>query len=165
MIYLHESELGCHGNLKSSNCVITSRWVLQLTDFGLHELRSATLDPSAPHPYFQALLWKAPELLREKPTLSTPKADVYAFAIILVEIYGRKGPYGLSDLDPTEIVGRVEAGEHPPFRPDLSFLDDQASQCPEFVRTLIRECWEEVPENRPSFRTVRERLKPLKEGM
>ena len=73
MLFLHSSELGCHGNLRSSNCVVTSRWTLQITDFGLHELRSAaeladveegisewddasyTLDK---------LLWKAPEILR-----------------------------------------------------------------------------------------------------
>jgi len=51
---------------------------------------------------FADLLWKAPELLRE-PNISpcgSQKADVYAFAIILYEIIGRRGPFGVSGYEP-----------------------------------------------------------------
>uniref|UniRef100_A0A0P4WLK8 guanylate cyclase n=1 Tax=Scylla olivacea TaxID=85551 RepID=A0A0P4WLK8_SCYOL len=41
MAFLHSSELRTHGNLKSSNCVVDSRFVLKLTDFGLHSLRES----------------------------------------------------------------------------------------------------------------------------
>ena len=34
MEFLHKSNLRSHGNLKSSNCVIDSRWVLKITDYG-----------------------------------------------------------------------------------------------------------------------------------
>ena len=39
-MFLHDSELHVHGNLKSSNCVVNSRWTLQVTDFGLLDLRT-----------------------------------------------------------------------------------------------------------------------------
>ncbi len=39
--FLHSTDIGPHGNLRSSNVVVTSRWTLQVTDFGLHELRRA----------------------------------------------------------------------------------------------------------------------------
>ena len=41
MAYIHSSEIRSHGNLKSSNCVVDSRFVLKVTDFGLHSLRVA----------------------------------------------------------------------------------------------------------------------------
>lgn len=40
MIYLHDSPIKSHGNLRSSNCLVDSRWVLKITDFGLHDFKS-----------------------------------------------------------------------------------------------------------------------------
>ena len=37
--YLHYGAMMCHGNMKSSNCVVDSRFVLKLTDFGLLAIR------------------------------------------------------------------------------------------------------------------------------
>ena len=39
MNFIHLSELKTHGNLKSSNCVVDSRFVLKVTDYSLKELR------------------------------------------------------------------------------------------------------------------------------
>lgn len=39
MIYLHDSPIKFHGKLKSSNCLVDSRWVLKLSDFGLREFK------------------------------------------------------------------------------------------------------------------------------
>jgi guanylate cyclase len=81
MIYLHSSELKCHGNLKSSNCVIDSRWVLKITDFGLKEIRSK--NTSEDQFNMNSLLWTAPEHLRDQAAVGTQKGDVYSYGIIL----------------------------------------------------------------------------------
>lgn len=39
MTYLHDSPLRYHGDLCSANCLIDSRWVVKLSDFGLYELK------------------------------------------------------------------------------------------------------------------------------
>jgi len=40
MIRLHDSDVVSHGNIRPSNCLVNSRWVLQVADYGLHSLRS-----------------------------------------------------------------------------------------------------------------------------
>lgn len=51
MHYLHGTDIRSHGALKSSNCVVDSRFVLKITDFGLHALRTSEKDTRA-HSYW-----------------------------------------------------------------------------------------------------------------
>ena len=60
MHYLHGSEIRSHGNLKSSNCVVDSRFVLKVTDFGLHSLRGSTeeMDEDNSYAYWRRKFFK-----------------------------------------------------------------------------------------------------------
>lgn len=168
MIFIHTSPLMFHGNLKSSNCVVTSRWMLQVADFGLHELRAcAENDFIGEHQYYRGLLWKAPELLREMDNPNgtvggTQKGDVYAFGIVLYEIIGRKGPFGMMGTEPKDIIERLKRpkldGEEL-FRPNTSCLVVE-----DFIVGCMKDCWSEDPNLRPDFPTIRSRLKKMKSG-
>ncbi|KAG8192121.1 hypothetical protein JTE90_027768 [Oedothorax gibbosus] len=167
MTYLHESPLKSHGNLTSSKCLVDSRWVVKISDYGLHELKHGA-DTGDEDMDFEKqcerLLWRAPELIRDPnfPPKGTQKGDIYSFGIILFEIVGRKGPYGVINMSPSEIIKRVlQRNYMPPFRPNTSKLEG-AFDC--IIHTM-HECWLEEPDKRPDFKIIRAKLRPMRRGM
>ncbi|XP_055858985.1 guanylate cyclase 32E [Episyrphus balteatus] len=165
MIYLHDSDIISHGNLRSSNCLIDSRWVCQISDFGLHEFKAGQEEPNKREKELKRALWMAPELLRDPGRLprGSQKGDVYSFGIVLYEIIGRKGPWGDTAYSSEEIIARVKNSEmyrHGVFRPPIAYLE-----VPEYVRLCLRSCWDEDPEARPDIRLVRIKLKELQAGL
>ncbi|XP_039754193.1 guanylate cyclase 32E [Pararge aegeria] len=163
LTYIHESALISHGNLTSSNCLVDRRWVLQITDYGLHTLKSGCADTEDALRMEKRMLWRAPELLRDQTALprGSQKGDVYSFGIILYEILGRNGPWGDTNLTHTEIIGRVRqpiGGVF--FRPPLSGVAARPS-----VLAVLKSCWSERPDRRPDVRLVRLRLKDMHAGM
>eukprot|EP00057_Strongylocentrotus_purpuratus_P017815 XP_011672289.1 PREDICTED: speract receptor isoform X1 [Strongylocentrotus purpuratus] len=160
MRHLHSTEIRTHGNLKSSNCVVDSRWVLKITDFGLVHFKVGQQPPDmGEHAYYQDLLWKAPEVWEPQ---GTQKGDVYSFGIILYEIAHRQGPFGNCELSPKEIYEKVKTlGETIPLRPNVMEIEN-GHEC---LLTVMQECWVEDPEARPDFKTIANKLKPLHKGM
>jgi guanylate cyclase, other len=117
------------------------------------------------------LFWKSPELLRNPNVHGTQKGDVYAFAIILYEICGRKGPFGSTEYEPKtiiELVRKIPTDNENTFRPDLDqCLLDMYSGDKErrnSIKACIQDCWHETPEKRPDFPTIRTRLKKMRDG-
>ncbi|XP_073540507.1 atrial natriuretic peptide receptor 2 isoform X3 [Phyllobates terribilis] len=153
MCFLHRSIIGCHGNLKSSNCVVDSRFVLKITDYGLASFHSIC-DANDVYALYAKKLWTAPELLRmgRPPPQGTQKGDVYSFAIILQEIALRNGAFFIQgmDLSPKEIVQKVRNGQRPYFRPTI----DSSCHSQE-LGTLMERCWAEDPLERPDFNQIK----------
>uniref|UniRef100_A0AAX7UJL6 Guanylate cyclase n=1 Tax=Astatotilapia calliptera TaxID=8154 RepID=A0AAX7UJL6_ASTCA len=163
MNYLHNSYFGCHGNLKSSNCVVDSRFVLKITDFGLVSFRTSSENDDS-HSLYAKKLWTAPELLiyDRHPPQGTQKGDVYSFGIILQEIALRNGPFYVEgmDLSPKEIVQKVRNGQKPYFRPTT---DNRYHS--EELTILMEGCWAEDPAERPDFSHIKIYMAKLnKEG-
>ncbi|XDC51202.1 hypothetical protein R6Z07M_002384 [Ovis aries] len=153
MAFLHNSIIASHGSLKSSNCVVDSRFVLKITDYGLASFRS-TAEPDDSHALYAKKLWTAPELLSGNPlpTTGMQKADVYSFGIILQEIALRSGPFYLEglDLSPKEIVQKVRNGQRPYFRPSID-----RTQLNEELVLLMERCWAQDPAERPDFGQIK----------
>ncbi|XP_077992088.1 atrial natriuretic peptide receptor 2-like [Glandiceps talaboti] len=171
MSYLHSTEIRSHGMLKSSKCLIDSRWVIKIADYGLiaDQIDRIKAEEKESEARFRRMLWTAPELLRlECPSKGSQKGDVYSFAIIMQEIVTRTGPYPNWDGSPKDVVRRVMKREDPPFRPDCSLdgdsLHSSDSQVIPKMMSLMERCWEEKPEDRPDFYTVRQRLRGLNKG-
>ncbi|XP_054713715.1 atrial natriuretic peptide receptor 1-like [Uloborus diversus] len=161
MIYLHNSDVKSHGNLKSSNCLVDSRFALKITDFGLHILRALDDDEMEDsYMFWKRKLWTAPELLRmpNPPPEGSQKGDVYSFAIIAHEIVIREGVFYTGSgeiLTPKEIVDNVKNSQKAPFRPLLE------NACDEEVIHMIKKCWTEDPTERPDFQALKSIIRRL----
>ncbi|XP_077993897.1 atrial natriuretic peptide receptor 1-like [Glandiceps talaboti] len=164
LYYLHASIIRCHGNLKSSNCVVDSRFVLKLTDFGLKTFKEEDREPEKTHSYYAKMLWRPPEMLRQVGRhICTQKGDVYSYGIILQEIILRTEPFGYIDSDqplsPQEIIEKVTKGADPVFRPQVD-----RDACSAELYSLMVRCWSEIPEDRPDVGGVKSATSKLTKG-
>lgn len=74
-----------HGNLKSSNILLTQNYEPLLTDYALYTLSSNSQSLQALQAY------KTPEALLDQQRLS-PKADVYCLGIVILEVMTGRFP-------------------------------------------------------------------------
>ncbi|NXA38115.1 GUC2F cyclase, partial [Eudromia elegans] len=156
--YLHHRDFA-HGRLKSRNCVVDGRFVLKITDYGYNELLETQKCPYVQPPP-EELLWTAPELLRDPDMRrkGTFKGDIYSFAIILQEVVVRGPPYCTSDLTAEEIIRKVK--KPPPLcRPSIA-----PEMAPMECIQVMKQCWGEAPERRPSFEEIFHKFKTINKG-
>ena len=164
MSYLHSHNPPiCHRDLKSSNLLVDSKWVVKVADFGVSRIMSdgssssdddSTLSEQHPESLLKTTLvgtvaWAAPEMLASQAKSNyTLKVDQYSFGMVLYELWERKRPF--SELSSRfAIMDAVKDGQ----RPHLS------RDCPVGYRSLMEQCLKEDPNLRPSFSYIVRTLK------
>lgn len=135
--FLHASKPPIlHGDMKAKNILIDSRFRAKVADFGL---ATKTTNRLSGTPF-----WMAPEYLRGKCEYNST-CDVYAFGIILYEIYGRKNPY--EGENPRQVLRKVcdpRVNKRPPV-PDT---------CPPKMVDIMCKCWSQDPFFRPQAKDL-----------
>ena len=156
LLYLHNSPIKSHGQLKSTNCLIDGRLVLKITDYGLPTLRG----PVKAIQYveeWENRLATSPELLNldNPPICGSQKGDIYSFGIILQELLMRKGPFFIqgSLWTSKEIVNKVRKSQVPLTRPtlDQQLISDEMAE-------LCKKCWSQDADKRPDAKDVKKIL-------
>jgi len=96
--------------------------------------------------------WMAPEIIRND--FYNFKCDMYSFAIVLWQLITREQPYaGIEQNRAAKLV--AEQFKRPPF----------PKGTPKLIISLIEECWNEEPEERPLFNNICDSLETLREKL
>ncbi|NXN20693.1 ANPRB protein, partial [Nycticryphes semicollaris] len=152
MAYLHHHKM-CHGRLKSSNCVIDDRWVCKIADYGLQSYRKEdSSDRSSSCQQHLIQIYTAPEIHSPSDFEPNPMADVYSYAIILLEIATRSDPM------PKDYVHSAEYSWCPPLAELISGKAEHSCPCPTDYIELIRRCRKNNPAQRPTFEQIKKML-------
>jgi hypothetical protein len=143
MLYLHtRTPPIIHRDLKSHNIFVTEprpgHFVAKIGDWGSARAIVLTGSKSMTHGVGTAC-WLAPEVIHSAH--SSKASDVYAFGIVLWEVFTRGEVY--KGLSAAQIISKVaNAGLRPHVPP----------KCP--WATTMQDCWLQDPAQRPSFSTV-----------
>jgi serine/threonine protein kinase len=140
MRFVHSRDI-IHRDLKPSNVLIRSNGRALVGDFGSSRFQSD--DRTLTLPGESATVhYAAPELFREDAEL-TEKVDIWAFGLIVFEIFGGR-PVFPSSLSPFDVLRQIRRRSRPHI-PGASG---------EYMAGLIRRCWSEEPTSRPSFEAI-----------
>ncbi|KAL4235759.1 hypothetical protein ACF0H5_004151 [Mactra antiquata] len=165
MAYLHSRKI-IHGRLKANNCVVDDRWTVKISDYGLKTLRTNELVEELDieemgYRNKRAAIYMAPEFAAVENYESydaTMAGDVYAYAIILIEVATRNDPYGDEDCFTLPPTWKPPL---PDFSPENFENKDDICPSPESYTQLIEACWNDDPEQRPNFEKVRATVKKV----
>jgi serine/threonine protein kinase len=174
--YLHSMDL-VHRDLKTDNILVkcdhaasedsTSApqaeplWIAKVSDFGTTKLKMESTAYANQTVPIGTTMFMAPEGYELEDADMQPerfhpkKTDVYSFGLIcFCVLIGEPTPFPPTELmNPTvrAFKERVQKGKRP-----------QLPACPNCVSTLIQQCWDGNPVNRPDFQTICTELRYIK---
>lgn len=162
LAHLHQASRLIHGNLKSTNVLLGGDFEACITDYGLTVFDTEQAEDTA------LLVYKAPECLKSNKRMG-PKADVYSFGVLLLELLTGKIPLHSivngEAMDLQKWVHYVRAEEL-----ESGVIDGSVSStdCPEdkliILLDLTVACIAPAPERRPTMRQVLKMIEEVKEG-
>ncbi|XP_075152585.1 tyrosine-protein kinase Btk29A isoform X1 [Haematobia irritans] len=133
-----------HRDLAARNCLVGSENVVKVADFGLARYVLDDQYTSSGGTKFP-IKWAPPEVLNY--TRFSSKSDVWAYGVLMWEVFTcGKMPYGR--LKNTEVVERVQRG----------IILEKPKSCAKEIYDVMKRCWSHGPEERPSFRVLKEQL-------
>uniref|UniRef100_A0A6M2E7F9 Protein kinase domain-containing protein n=1 Tax=Populus davidiana TaxID=266767 RepID=A0A6M2E7F9_9ROSI len=157
--YLHSQGPNVsHGNIKSSNILLTQSYDARVSDFGLAHLVGP---PSTPN---RVAGYRAPEVT--DPRKVSQKADVYSFGVLLLELLTGKAPaHALLNEEGVDLPRWVQSIVREEWTSevfDLELLRYQNVE-EEMVQLLQLgiDCAAQYPDNRPSMSAATRRIEEL----
>ncbi|KAJ7970255.1 Receptor-like kinase 1 [Quillaja saponaria] len=150
-----------HGNIKSSNILLTKSHDARVSDFGLAHLVGPSSTPNRVAGY------RAPEVT--DPRKVSQKADVYSFGVLLLELLTGKAPtHALLNEEGVDLPRWVQSIVREEWTSevfDLELLRDQNVE-EEMVQLLqlAVDCAASYPDKRPSMAEVTKRIEELRQS-
>ncbi|CAN1856361.1 Probable inactive receptor kinase At1g48480 [Linum perenne] len=153
--YLHsQSPNISHGNIKSSNILLTSDLEPRVSDFGLSSLVSSNSSS------YRLTGYRAPEVT--DPSKVSHKADIYSFGVLLLELVTGKSPSNEEGIDLPRWVRSVVKDEwrSEVFDVDVMRYGNVEEEMVQMLQLGV-DCSEQFPDNRPSITDVTRRIEDI----
>ncbi|CAH3106807.1 unnamed protein product [Porites lobata] len=143
-----------HRDLAARNVLVGVGRICKITDFGLALIRDKYqyLYCTAIRKGRLPIKWTAPEHLfndaQDKDVRVSEKSDVWSYGVVLYEIFTLGGtPY--PDWNEWKVVYEIKVNKHRMSQPE--HISDELYQ-------IMLECWDEDPNNRPTFKRLHETI-------
>lgn len=143
-----ESKRFIHRDIAARNCLLTSKGpgrVVKIADFGMARDIYRNDYYRKGGKAMLPIKWMPPEAFMDG--IFTSKTDVWSFGVLLWEIFSL-GVMPYTGLINKDVMALVTAGGRL----------DSPNDCPPAIYRIMDDCWNPMPEHRPSFSNLLERL-------